>query len=78
MLATFKPDHVFFSKDYLPPQRIIKREEMVIDNSDNFFSGLPKISKSRDLKRKARLMTFRDSNEEKHIKTLKVKKAQLE
>ena len=45
VLATFKPDHVFFSKDYLPPQRIIKREEMVIDNSDNFFSGLPKLSK---------------------------------
>jgi hypothetical protein len=48
-------NHPYFSKDYVPPKRIsAAMPEVNIDNSDNFFTGLPPTkyngkSKSRHL-----------------------------
>ena len=44
--------HRFFEKDYLPPKKqSMQIEEMKVDNSDNFFTGLPESSKHGNSRR---------------------------
>ena len=38
VLHSFKPDHKFFKKDYLPKKMV---DKIMIDNSDGFFDNLP-------------------------------------
>ena len=38
----------------MPPVKEVKKEELVIDNSDDFYSGLPKLYKKRDLKSRSK------------------------
>ena len=48
-------NHIYFNKDYVPPKRVsTATPDVNIDNSDNFFTGLPPTkyngkSKSRHL-----------------------------
>ena len=42
----------------MPPVKEVKKEELVIDNSDDFYSGLPKVHKKRDLKSKSKLKEY--------------------
>ena len=58
VLAIIKPDHEFFKKEYMPPVKEAKKEELVIDNSDDFYSGLPKLYKKRDMKSKSKLKEY--------------------
>jgi hypothetical protein len=53
-----KSSHEIFKKDYLPPIPEIKKEEKVVDNNDDFFTGLPKLFKRRDLKSKSKLKQY--------------------
>ena len=41
VLSTLKPEHYFFAKAYMPAPRPRKREAKKLDNTDDFFSGLP-------------------------------------
>ena len=41
VLAILKPDHEFFKKDYHPPIKVPPKENLVIDNADDFYTGLP-------------------------------------
>ena len=35
-------NHIYFNKDYVPPKRVsAAMPDVNIDNSDNFFTGLP-------------------------------------
>ena len=58
VLAIFAPNHPFFQKDYVPPPKVVKKEDLVVDNRDNFFSGLPKLHKKKDLNAKSRLSCY--------------------
>ena len=42
----------------MPPVKEVKKEELVIDNSDDFYSGLPKLYKKRDMKSKSKLKEY--------------------
>lgn len=33
--------HIFFDKNYLPPKKENLKFEFSVDNSDDFFTGLP-------------------------------------
>ena len=58
VLSTLRPGHDIFKKNYLPPIVTDKKENKVIDNSDSFFSDLPRLTKKRDLKVKSRLKDY--------------------
>ena len=49
IIATYQPEHIFFSKSYKPSHQKKERE---IDNSDNFFDDLPPtLTQSKKVKR---------------------------
>lgn len=78
MLGYLDPEHEFFKKDYLPPVRKPLQEEMVVDNSDGFYSGLPSLYKKKDLKARSKLKEYQSCRYEQKIKTFKMKKAKME
>jgi hypothetical protein len=78
VLAIFCPEHKVFQKDYLPPLPVAKKEDLVIDNADGFYTGLQALYKPRDLKRISKLMSYRHGGIESKVKKLKERKAEME
>ena len=78
VLAILSPDHDVFRKDYMPPIKEVKKEDLVVDNSDNFFSGLPLLKKKKDFKTISKLKQYRFGSIESRVKKLKEQKALLE
>lgn len=58
VLAIHCPDHEVFHKDYLPPLPVPKKSDMVIDNSDGFYTNLPQLYKKKDLKSISKLKQY--------------------
>ena len=53
IIATLNPDHALFQKDYVPPKTEQEMEAIqYVRNEDNFWSGLPKLYKTKDIKAK--------------------------
>ena len=79
-LATMKPQHRIFAKDYC--YQVVKQKEqkvdMMIDNSDGFFTGLPKLTRAKDLRAPAAsLLSKKEKEQLKEKRELaKIEKAQ--
>ena len=46
-----KPNHRFFKKNYQPPPKPSKKEPILIDNDDDFWSDLP-VNKPTDMRKR--------------------------
>ena len=88
-LATLNPNHEIFAKSYKPQveRPSIARNELLVNNADGFFTGLPQLTKAKDLKgRRMGLMTQEQRLELKmaqqqdqiHRAQEKIKKYQVE
>jgi len=71
VLAVFDKNHEVFQKHYLPPIPPPKKEEMVVDNADSFFTGLPILTKKKDTHGISKLKTYKTSKYEEKIKKMK-------
>jgi len=71
VIAIFDKDHEIFKKEYLPPAPLPKKEELVIDNNDSFFTGLPYLTKKKDIKAISKLKSYKVSKFEERIKKMK-------
>ena len=67
-------DHPYFAKDYRPPKRqsAFVFEEFKVDNSDNFFTGLP-ISSSKSKKKGLGMRAVMSDTEIEQYKLAKLK-----
>ena len=52
-LGTLNPEHAIFEKSYQPQVAKKQMQSTQISNADDYFTGLPKLSKLADLKGKA-------------------------
>lgn len=59
VLGSLNPNHQVFQKSYRPPVNLVKKEDKVIDNSDDFYSSLPMLVNKRDLKAKSKLTEYK-------------------
>lgn len=66
-------DHPFFAKDYRPPKRQSQFvfEELKVDNSDDFFTGLP-ISTSKTKRKGAGMSTVLNPQQIEQYKLAKL------
>ena len=65
-MATIKNDHFIFAKDYVAPKPLRKKIEddpFMVDNQDDFFSGLP--DNPGALRKRKRGLVFADKNEKR-------------
>lgn len=69
IIATYQPEHIFFSKSYRPQHH---KKDRVLDNTDNFFDNLPPaLTQSKKVKRSniiKKLLMPEDSDENEEQK----------
>ena len=74
-LATLNKNHPIFSKSY-KPEVVQKRQVnagLQIDNSDGFFTGLPKLTKAKDLRGPASSLLTKQQRAEQKMQKEKAK-----
>ena len=77
MLSTLDAKIEIFQKDYLPPARVPKQEDLVVDNRDGFFTGLPELSRRQKGKRLG-IKAFSESGTKSKIEKLTKAKQKIE
>ena len=76
-MATLEPGKEIFQKDYLPPAREVKPEDLLVDNQDGFFTGLPELSKRQKGKRIG-IKSFSELSSKSKVEKLTKSKQKIE